>query len=314
MSMYTFEEAGHITTVQGIPFRGFRHLGMPLVGAADPVSLALANWMVGNAAETQGYEIALSRVRIKAFFAAHVAVAGAVKTVLLDGERVLANRSFVLTDGQTLEILPPEKGCRSYLATCGGVPCAKMLGASSTYAPFFRGGSEFVPDGYGPQGLTYNSLHQKWEERTLPKDYSQVFGDHFLLRYVDGPESHLAAAGPHLLEVQWTVGQRANRMGLQLEGEALSLASHEELWSSAVFPGTIQCPPSGLPFLLGPDAQTTGGYPRIAQVIRADRHLIGQLRPGARVRFQRIEPAEAQRLYRSKIALIRQSQPDFRLD
>ena len=32
-------------------------------------------------------------------------------------------------------------------------------------------------------------------------------------------------------------------------------------------------------------AQTIGGYPRVAQVARADRHLIGQLRPGDHVRL-----------------------------
>jgi len=47
-----------------------------------------------------------------------------------------------------------------------------------------------------------------------------------------------------------------------------------------VFPGTVQCPESGAPFLLSVDAGTVGGYPRVAQIVRADRHLLGQLRPG----------------------------------
>ena len=103
-------------------------------------------------------------------------------------------------------------------------------------------------------------------------------------------------------------------MGLQLEGGVLRLTENKALDSSAVFPGTIQCPASGAPFLLGCDAQTTGGYPRIAQIIRADRHLIGQLRPGAHVTLQQIKAAEARRLYRSKLSLLRKLQPDIALD
>jgi allophanate hydrolase subunit 2 len=60
-----------------------------------------------------------------------------------------------------------------------------------------------------------------------------------------------------------------------------------------VFPGTVQCPEDGSPFILSVDAGTTGGYPRIAQIARCDRHLLGQMRPGDRVRFLRREPQEA---------------------
>jgi allophanate hydrolase subunit 2 len=74
-------------------------------------------------------------------------------------------------------------------------------------------------------------------------------------------------------------------MGLQLEGARFEVASGGRLASAPVFPGTIQCPEDGIPFLLSIDAQTIGGYPRVAQVARADRHLIGQLRPGDHVRL-----------------------------
>jgi allophanate hydrolase subunit 2 len=81
--------------------------------------------------------------------------------------------------------------------------------------------------------------------------------------------------------------------------------------SAAVFPGTLQCPESGVPFLLGIDAQTTGGYPRVLQVARPDRHLIGQLRPGDRLRFLLRTPAEATRDLRLKHAAWRRWLPDI---
>ena len=59
------------------------------------------------------------------------------------------------------------------------------------------------------------------------------------------------------------------------------------------FPGTLQCPTEGVPFLLGVDAQTTGGYPRVLQVARADRHLLGQMRPGDHLRMLPRQPQDA---------------------
>jgi antagonist of KipI len=60
-----------------------------------------------------------------------------------------------------------------------------------------------------------------------------------------------------------------------------------------VVPGTIQVPPDGQPIILLADAQTIGGYPRLAQVIAADLPKAAQLRPGMRVRFAPVDLAEA---------------------
>lgn len=73
--------------------------------------------------------------------------------------------------------------------------------------------------------------------------------------------------------------------------------------SAPVFPGTVQGPPSGQPIILLSDAQTTGGYPRIAHIIRADRHLLGQLRPGDLVRLEKTSPDDAVELYQKQAAL-----------
>ena len=93
-------------------------------------------------------------------------------------------------------------------------------------------------------------------------------------------------------------------MGMALDGAPLASSDSANMPSAAVFPGTIQLPPSGQPYLLGPDAQTTGGYPRIAQVIRADRHLIGQMGSGSRVRFVQTTAERATEIYREKLSLL----------
>lgn len=102
-----------------------------------------------------------------------------------------------------------------------------------------------------------------------------------------------AAQREALFDTNWTVGRRSDRMGIRLEGAALAVASDGRMPSSAVFPGTLQCPERGAPYLLSVDAQTTGGYPRILQVARADRHLLGQLAPGDHLRFLPRKPEDA---------------------
>jgi antagonist of KipI len=86
--------------------------------------------------------------------------------------------------------------------------------------------------------------------------------------------------------------------------------------SEAVTSGTVQVPPDGQPILLMADRQTTGGYPRIAQVIQVDLAAAAQLRPGDRVRFEETSVEEAHRLLREReqalrilAAALRQTRP-----
>ena len=72
--------------------------------------------------------------------------------------------------------------------------------------------------------------------------------------------------------------------------------------SAPVCPGSVQVTRDGQCIVLGVDGQTIGGYPKIGQVIGADLDKLGQLRPGDRIAFQRVDLAEAERLYRARQA------------
>jgi allophanate hydrolase subunit 2 len=100
-------------------------------------------------------------------------------------------------------------------------------------------------------------------------------------------------------------------MGIQLQGMAFETSSAGYLDSAPIFPGCVQCPPSGVPYLLGVDAQTTGGYAQLAQVARVDRHIIGQLRAGDHVRLLRRTPEQAAADLREKHDYWREWLPDI---
>ena len=93
------------------------------------------------------------------------------------------------------------------------------------------------------------------------------------------------------------VNPQSDRMGYRLQGPALTLREPLEMISEAVTMGTIQVPPDSNPIVLMADRQTTGGYPKIAQVATIDLPVMAQLKPGDRVRFEEIALEEAQRLY-----------------
>jgi len=295
-------------SVQGAPFRGHRHIGVPLGGAADPISRALANWLVGAPAEAPALEITLGEAKFRALQPLRIGLAGAAPHILVDGERIANGWTVTVKEGAEITLPATVRGCRTYLAVHGGIAVESLLGGSSEF-PWPQHDRE-------PRREISAGPRRPFRDRRLPHKTRFALGREVILRCVVGPDAGLLpeAQQTGLFAGEWLAGQRMSRMGIELNGETLTPRSGATMASAAVFPGTIQCPPSGAPFLLGPDAQTTGGYPRIAQVIRADRHLIGQIRPGMRIRLIPIESGRARDVHRHKLMLWRRIVPDLRLD
>ena len=108
------------------------------------------------------------------------------------------------------------------------------------------------------------------------------------LRLVAGPRADWFGddALSLLTGSSWTVRPDSNRIGIRLDGPALTRRLRGELATEATVPGALQVPPDGRPILLGPDAPVTGGYPVIAVVRDEDLDATGQLRPGDELRFR----------------------------
>ena len=302
----TVIKAGLQTTLQGAPFTGHRHLGMPAAGAADCLSLALANVLVGKSFDEIAMEVTLTDAIFQSNVPCSIAVVGGAAYVRINGQDHPQHQTLRLAAGDNIHIGPSRPGCRTYLAISTEIEAEHLLGGQSTYLAAGLGG-------FHGRALKAEDMIAFADDppntepaRTTPDDLRPYYSDDHVLRIIGGPE----ADGPNksilddLCIKPYTIGARANRMGLALEGTALLASESSNMPSAAVFPGTIQLPPSGQPYLLGPDAQTTGGYPRIAQVIKADRHLIGQLGSGSRVRFVETTPQRAAEIYQEKLSLL----------
>ncbi len=286
------------TTIQAGPRTGWRHLGVPASGAADTLSLALANRLVGNAWNASALEASLLGPTLRFEQPAAFAVTGAIAAVSLNGDDVALHETVIAGAGDELSVGATEIGARSYIAIAGGIAADDVLGSASTYLPAGFGG---LQGRALEQGDLLGTTAPGCLPLMTPDEFRLPMLSSWALRACPSFEANQLESRDDLFEKNWTIGRRADRIGIQLEGRTLDIASDGRMPSAAVFPGTVQCPEGGTPYVLSVDAGTVGGYPRVAQVARADRHLLGQLRPGDRVRFLRREAAGAIDELRAKL-------------
>jgi biotin-dependent carboxylase-like uncharacterized protein len=304
--------AGLLSTIQARPRIGQRHLGVPLCGPADPLSMALANHLLGNAVLAPALEVTLSGIEI--FFQGDslFAISGAPCDASLNGKVIESHRAYAAKTGDELRIGPAKQGVRTYVAVGGGLVGDEFLGSVSTYTPAAFGGFE------GRALRNYDRIEVLRNEgmtsdMRTPPEFQPPSTKASALRACIGSEFKSLSSVDQiaLFDTNFSVGIRSDRMGIQLQGKAFKMASAGYLDSAPIFPGCVQCPTSGVPYLLSVDAQTTGGYSQLAQVARVDRHVIGQLRAGGHARLLRRTPEEATAELREKHDYWREWLPDI---
>lgn len=297
-------KAGLSTTIQDGGRPGQRHLGVPLSGAADALSLSLANAAIGNVPEAAGLECTLQGPSIRFYRKTMVALAGADMDARLNGIGLPRYAPIDAEENDILSLGGAKAGARGYIAFAGGLAGNEFLGSRSTYAPAGIGGVDGRALREGD--VLENAGLPLTTPRNIPESFHPLLTHEFFLRAIPGPEAGMLQGGSMatFFSRRWTVGRRADRMGLLLEGERLSQAEAPPMASSPVFPGAVQCPQDGAPILLLADAQTVGGYPRIAQIIAADLPLAGQMRPGDHLWVRRTSVEEARDIAAKKTALL----------
>lgn len=261
--------------------RGQAHLGVSVGGPFDERAAVRANRLVGNRDDAAVLECVLvgPTLRVHCAAHAHLAIAGAPFDGCESGVHALRN-------GDTLRVGACARGLRASIAVRGG----------------FAGAAGVVAKGQRIVSANDVALRVRrppaWE---LPTQDNRA-----VLRVTDGPLSSLRDAS--FLLRTFRVSPMSDRAGIRLEPlPASSAATADPVgapWCAAdvvttgVAVGAVQLLPSGLPVILGVDRATTGGYPVIAHVASIDRWMLGQLRPGATVRFAHVSFARARALWR----------------
>lgn len=276
-------QSGLLTSVQTARGRpGWRHLGVPVGGAADAWSARLANRLVGNPDDAALLEITLAGPTLLLHVAARAAMTGSPFEASVDGVALPPSAARDLVRGSTLRIGGGD-GARAYLAFGGGIEVEPVLGSPATDLRTGFGGLQGRALRSGDALAVGRRVGRArlWTGTRL----------HGPIRIVAGP--HADRLAPEALTTNvWTVSQAADRAGVRLDGELLR-PGDPEVPSMGLPIGAVQVPPDGRPIVMLADRPVTGGYPVPACVIGADVGRVAQLRPGDALRFVSVSPDEA---------------------
>lgn len=284
--------SGPLNTVQDLGRYGLRNIGIGTSGAMDDPALRIGNLLVGNDEAAAGIEVQTFPFELRVERETRVAVTGAWSDRSnIDGRSLLPWWGVIARAGQTLTLMHPQRGARSYVAVGGGIDVPEVLGSRSTHLRNGFGGFEGrslakgdrLPLGPFSQQAT-PEMGVAPPQAVMP---AQCIGDALAIRIVRGAEFEVfpEAARQRFLSSDWKITSQSDRTGYRLQGEPILLAEPLELRSYGVVAGIVQVPPSGHPIVQMADANTAGGYPRIAGVIEADIWRLAQAPLGSRIHF-----------------------------
>jgi antagonist of KipI len=297
MSTIEVQVPGLLTTVQDLGRQGYGPIGVSPSGAADPISLRLGNLLVGNKENAAALEMMLLGGTFIFPQGAIVGLTGSDFSATLDEVRINVGTSVQVRPGQTLRLGPTTSGARCYLCVQGGIAVKPFLGSGSTHILSGLGGFEGRPLRKGDL-LRIGSATKRFRMRTISAQALQDFSRRKILRVSPGPQAHWfsEASLRTFYAASYRIGEQSNRMGLRLDGAVISQSAKREVITEGVSLGAIQVPAGGSPIILFVEQQTTGGYPKIANVISADVHRVGQLRPRDEIRFEQVTFDQARSL------------------
>lgn len=307
--MITIVKPGLLTTIQDLGRYGYQRYGVVVSGAMDSFSVRIANLLVGNDQNTPVLEITLIGPTLFFHEDTLISICGSDLAPTVEGKPVQLWRPVLIKKGRTLKFSICEVGCRTYLAVAGGFSVKNIMGSSATYIRGKMGGL----DGRALQAndqlfiLPQNEISQKIlsmldRKNTVSWKVPFAIDTNPTIRVVKGHQYNLFTKESQqgFFESSFQITSDADRMGYRLNGPPLTLSEKEEMISEAIVVGTIQVTPDGNTVILLADRQTTGGYPKIAQIISVDLPLLAHVKPGETLKFKEVTLAEAQTLFLQK--------------
>ena len=305
MSNYFFKvlRPGINTTFQDKGRFHMQHLGVTPGGCMDLESFSIANALVGNTSETGVLEFAYQGPLLKLIKGrTKIAITGNVLFQIIktnqetiNGE---CNRTYALDEGDQIDILATKQSAYGYMALEGGFDIK----------PFCKSVSILLRAQIGPNegkkikindkiNIKINSKNKKNFSTKAPKKNKST------IRVLKGPQFNYFSkeSKKYFFSKEYKISNLTDRMGMRLEGLILKNITSANIRSEGITKGAIQVPADGQPIVLLTDYPTIGGYPKIANVISADYHLLAQKIPGEKILFQNVELQEAEQLYKEHL-------------
>ncbi|ADD07570.1 putative biotin-dependent carboxyltransferase (plasmid) [Natrialba magadii ATCC 43099] len=299
--MIELSDGGIASTVQDRGRFGQYHIGMPPSGAMDQYAHTVANYLVGNAADSSTIEMTYQGITATFHEDAVIAVTGADMSPSINGEPIKTWTTHAVESGDELEFEFATEGARAYLAVAGGIDVPEVMGSQSTYTLVGIGGHE----GRGLEAGDKLSIGDQPDEASdfvgtqVADEHIPNYADEDTVRVVLGLTSYRLTdeSKEQLCNAEWKVSAEADRVGYRLEGPDLEFKEREQPFGAGTDPsnvvdlgypvGSIQVPQS--PIVLMQDAVTGGGYATVGTVISTDRGRLSQRQTHKSVYFEEVD-------------------------
>jgi antagonist of KipI len=291
---------GILTTLQDLGRNGFRRFGINQNGAMDKIAVRLINSLLGNDENAAVLEMHFPAPEFLFEETAFFALGGADFSAKLNGEAIDNWKICFARKGSILKFDEKIFGNRAYLAIKDGFAIETWLNSASTNLKARIGGLQGRKLQSGDR-IAFNQIANRQSpivNRGVSNSLIPFYSKFPTVRVVAGAEFELltAISQQNFLKENFTITHNSDRMGFRLAGEPLYLLESKEMISSAVNFGTIQLLPDGQMIVLMADHQTSGGYPRLANVISTDLPLLAQLGANDKVAFHLISLEDAENL------------------
>jgi antagonist of KipI len=279
-------KSGLFTTVQDLGRSGYLKYGVPSSGAMDQFSLVVANCLVGNDPNVACLETTLIGPEFQVLRNTQIAITGGNCAPKINGTSVSMWQTLSTQENDLISFGRMQSGCRAYLSIRGGIDVPLILDSRSTYVRGGFGGANGrqLKTGDVIEGFDVASSINKY---SMPEELIPQFKNHISAHVILGPQADMFTEEgiTTFLSNQYVVTYESDRMGYRLEGPLITHKEKADIVSDALLPGAIQVPKSGKPIIVMRDAQTTGGYPKIAVAITPDISMLGQAKPNDTLEF-----------------------------
>lgn len=292
------QKPGLCTTVQDIGRIGYQQYGIPVSGVMDEYAFRIGNYLVEAEENNAVLEVPYIGPTLEFDFDISIAITGANLSPKINNQDVAMWRSINIKKGDILSFASVKSGARAYISFAGEIDVPIINGSKSTLLKSKLGGFEGRQLKIGDILEIKNPRLVK-KRRILESKYIPNYSNFEEIRVVLGPQDdYFTEKGINtFLNSEYEITRSSDRMGMRLEGEAVEHKEKADIISDAAVFGSIQVPGNGQPIILLADRQTTGGYTKIATVIKADLVKLAQMSPSHKIKFRALSIDEAQMEY-----------------
>jgi len=285
-----------------------QHLGVTPGGCMDLESFLISNALVQNSSEEGVLEFAYQGPLLKLVQGrTKIAITGNVIFQIIKKNQETTKgecyRTYAIEEGDQIDILSTKNSAYGYMALQGGFDIK----------PFSKSISTLLRAQIGPnegQKIKINDKLNIKKNSKSKKNFLVKFSNKNIktVRVLKGPQFDYFSneSKKDFFSRDYKITNLTDRMGMRLEGPTIKNILSANIRSEGITKGAIQVPADGQPIVLLTDYPTIGGYPKIANVISADYHLLVQKIPGEKFKFKNVELNEAEQLYKEHLNNISQ--------